>query len=133
MNMNKQQLLDNVREINKGLAVLNMNGMNQFLGEELTRLGITKEDIELVTNHITKNFDAGELEKILLQEAVADYIGAITKLLRHIKMAEGYVSMGNINKNITQEDFHLEDEVAKGEIVNGKVGTETEQGESKEA
>ncbi|UUV47082.1 antitoxin [Bacillus phage vB_BanS-Thrax5] len=131
--MKKQQLLDTVRQLNKGLAVLNMNGMNQFLGEELTRLGITKEDIELVTNHITKNFDAGELETILLQEAVADYIGAMTKLLRHIKMAEGYVAMGDINTNITEENFHLEDEVAKGEIVNGKVGTENSEGESKEA
>lgn len=131
--MNKQQLLDNVRAINKGLAVLNMYDMSKFLGEELFRLGISKDDIELVTNHISSNFDAKELEKILLQEAVTDYTGAFTKLLRHLKMAEGYVAMGDVNTNITGENFHLEDEVSKGEIVNGKVGTEKSEGESKEA
>uniref|UniRef100_A0AB39C7H8 Anti-toxin MazE n=1 Tax=Bacillus phage KoopaTroopa TaxID=3234046 RepID=A0AB39C7H8_9CAUD len=133
MNMNKQQLLDNVRQLNKGLAVLNMYNMNQFIGEELIRLGITKEDIELVTTHITDNFDAQELETILLQEAVTDYTSVMTKLLRHIKMAEGYVAMGDINKNITKEDFHLEDEVAKGEIVDGKVDSEETEGSTKEA
>lgn len=131
--MKKQQLLDTVRQLNKGLAVLNMNHMSQFIGEELVRLNITKDDIQLVTDYITDNFKSQELETILLQEAVTDYIGAMTKLLRHIKMAEGYEAMGDINKNITKEDFHLEDEVAKGEIVNGKVGTENSEGESKEA
>lgn len=133
MNMKKQQILDNVRKMNKGMAVLEMNKMQTFLAEQMFKLGITKDDLDLVTNYVGDVFDAQELEKILLQEATADFVEGVTKLLRHIKMAEGYEAMGNINKNITEENFHLEDEVSKGEIVNGKVDSTQGEGESKEA
>ncbi|UGO50700.1 hydrolase/hydrolase inhibitor [Bacillus phage vB_BanS_Sophrita] len=131
--MKKQQILDNVRKMNKGMAVLEMNKMQTFLAEQMFKLGITKDDLDLVTNYVGDVFDAQELEKILLQEATADFVEGVTKLLRHIKMAEGYEAMGNINKNITEENFHLEDEVSKGEIVNGKVDSTQGEGESKEA
>lgn len=131
--MNKQQLLDNVRIMTKNIAVLDMHKMHGFIGEKMHQLGLTKDDLDLITNMIKKEFDAKELQLMLLQEATVDYLQAVTTLLRHIKMAEGYEAMGDINKNITKEDFHLEDEVAKGEIVNGKVGTENSEGESKEA
>ncbi|AZU99022.1 hypothetical protein pW2_253 [Bacillus phage pW2] len=131
--MNKKQLLDNVRKMTKALAVLDMHNMHQFIGEELVRLGISKDDMDLITKVIDKNFDAQQLENLLLQEAIVDYLEVITKLVRHIKMADGYAQMGDINTNITKEDFHLEDEVAKGENVNGEMDTEKTEGESKEA
>lgn len=131
--MNKQQLLDNVRTMIKGLAVIDMHKKSDFIGEELVRFGVSKADLDLILDHVNKEFEGFGLETMILQEATTDYLQSVTTILRHIKMAEGYEAMGDINTNITKEDFHLEDEVSKGEIVNGKVDSTESEGSNKEA
>ncbi|UGO50966.1 antitoxin endoai [Bacillus phage vB_BanS_Nate] len=133
MNMEKQKLIQHVQEMAEGLAVLDMHKKLDFTGEEFARLGITKEDIDLVNDFIDENFHKADVELFILQEGFNKYLNSLLQLLKHARMAKGYAEMGKVNLEIAKEDAHLEDEVAKGEILNGKVDSENEQGSTKEA
>lgn len=131
--MDKNQLVQNVKDMAEGLAVLDMHQKIAFTGEEFMRLGITKQDIDLVQDFVRDNFVKEDLELFILQEAFTKYLNSVVQILKHARMAQGYAEMGEINLTIAKEDIHLEDEVAKGEIVDGKMDSEKNEGSNKEA
>ncbi|MDS7057148.1 hypothetical protein NXG04_07600 [Klebsiella pneumoniae] len=131
--MENKQLILNVKEMAEGLAVLDMHKKLDFTGEEFARLGIRKEDIDLVNQYVSENFHKEDLELFILQEAFTKYLTSVMQILKHARMAKGYADMGEVNLTIAKEDAHLEDEVAKGEIVNGKVDSTEVESSTKEA
>lgn len=109
---NNKSIEEVIVEYTMNLAFLNYVGLSQH---EIVMLivdsGAEKEDINMVLSSLNDMED--EFADKIFEEGKVNFVKSFEKLLRRIKMAQGYGEMGDINMTISKEDFHLEDEGAR--------------------
>ena len=108
-----------------------LNNMNEdeklSLATILSSVGIDDERIKEVNAFIFKNIDKKNYKKLIKGQSIVSYIESFTNLekyIRHEAIGKGYQEMSEINKQISEEYFHLENE---GEKLNHELdSTKTE-------
>ena len=95
-------------------AMNNMNDEEKLkLANILASVGIDDERIKKVNAFIFKNIKKEDYKKLLQDQAIVSYIESFTNLekqIRHEEIGKGYREMSEINKQISEEYFHLENE-----------------------
>lgn len=95
-------------------AMNNMNDEEKLkLANILASVGIDDERIKKVNAFIFKNIKKEDYKKLLQDQAIVSYIESFTNLekqIRNEEIGKGYREMSEINKQISEEYFHLENE-----------------------
>ncbi|AYP68360.1 hypothetical protein PQE75_gp119 [Bacillus phage vB_BcoS-136] len=124
------------KDIIKALYMMStaLNNLDEKEKSVLTRtmveIGFVTSDVDNVNKFILSNLTPSEYQKQKSNQAILSYIEGFKQVKRYMDMANGYQEMGEINKEIAEEDFHLEEE---GERLVNEVVAEKGKGDTKEA
>jgi Cft2 family RNA processing exonuclease len=123
INMEKK-LIKEVYKINRAVDVLKSDKQRQKLANVLLESGITNEEVVEVTGFILENVSVEAFSKQVDNEAILSYIEAFTKVKEYMAIAKGYKEMGEVNKGISEEMNHLEEEGER--LTDEMVGKNTQ-------
>lgn len=108
----KNTIEEAVREYTKNVAFLEFVGYSMDdIVSVIDKANVTKEDGAMALV-ILSNINEATTEQ-MLEKVELEVVESFEKLVRRLKMAQGYGEMGDINMIISKEDFHLEDEGAR--------------------
>lgn len=109
---------DSVMEANLGIlkAMSVLGGINQLerLYERVIEEGITQEEMSKVMA-FTNTLDSELFSEYTIQDSLNTYVESVKKLSKYADMAKGYEEMGELNLQLSNEYFSLENE---GEKLN---------------
>ncbi|MFS0905690.1 hypothetical protein AB3N02_21840 [Priestia aryabhattai] len=120
--INLKKADDLLLKVHGMFATIEANDMNDLFHQRLGESGLDYEQFEEayveVSSHISEGYEENKQESD--KAFVEEVIESMKKIVKYAKAIKGYQEMGTINKEISQEDFHLETE---GEKFN-EMGTE---------
>jgi hypothetical protein len=122
--MENKKLVAEIFQINNALELLKSDKQKERLSLVMQEAGITQEQVEEVTSYLISEVSPKEYSNLVENEAILSYIRAFTKIQKYMMMAEGYEEMGEINKEISKESLHLEEEGER--LTNEMVRENTE-------
>jgi predicted nuclease with TOPRIM domain len=120
----EKKLIKEVYKINRALDVLKSDKQRQKLATVLLECGISNEEVVKVTGFLLENVSVEAFSKQVDNEAILSYVEAFTKVKEYMDMAKGYEDMGEINKSISEEMNHLEEEGER--LTDEMVGKNTQ-------
>jgi hypothetical protein len=110
--MANQNVMKELYQMKNALEILDENGREK-LSNLMMENKITKKELDKVNAYVMTEISPKEFAENVEAHAIANYILAFRRVQAIMEMAKGYEEMGEINKGISEEMKHLEDEVGE--------------------
>lgn len=121
----KKDLIKELYQITNSLDILKEERQREKLSEVLINLGHTEKEVKNALSFLLGEVSPQEFNEARENEAIKAYVDAFKKVKTRMEIAQGYEDMSQINKGISDEDFHLEEEGEK--LTDEMVGEKTEE------
>lgn len=112
MNMSNDRLLDVMFKSLSALEVIEKLGAQAKLPQALGLLSVNPEQAVMAIKFLKDSLKDEDLDAQMEKRAIASFYEATEEAVKLAEIAKGYQEMGEINLQIAQEDFHLEQEGA---------------------
>lgn len=118
--MGNEKLLDIMFKSLSSLYVIEKLGAEAKLPQVLKLMGIEPEKAMMAIEFLKDALKDEDFDAQMEKRAIASFYEATEEVIKLAEIAKGYQEMGEINLQIAQEDFHLEQEGAEMYEVDTK-------------